>query len=272
MTSEVCLILRSMSHVLKEQHQRVISWWEREWNQRVQWNRVTPILETAKTWITSKITTEKHFSFPLLSSSHRLPETGNVQFSQTFCTCSLPPPTPSLSTQKLSLLRIGYSDIPALSGSLYNTREGDKKQLQPNCLILHTSTILKSLCSHTVHMNCTSCVLGSECNIRIKKPCFNEKSIPRLHKHSPAFCSKVFSPKCLKIRPGFLISDFCRCPERSSVLTSWKKLTEKINPDQNHREGVFSWDKCNVAKTGDLPSLWGREGSEVKYSTSGGLW
>lgn len=76
MTFEVCLILRSMSHVLKEQHQRVISWWEREWNQREQRNRVTPILEAAETWLISKITTEKHFSSPLLSSSHRLPEAG----------------------------------------------------------------------------------------------------------------------------------------------------------------------------------------------------
>lgn len=130
-------------------------------------------------------------------------------------------PTPSLSTQHLSLLRVGYSDIPTLSGSLYSTREGDKKQPQPNCLILHTRTILKSLCSHNVYMNCASCVLGSECNVMITTSSFNQRSISRIHKHSPAFCSKIFSPKCLKIQPGFLISDFCSWPERSCILTTF---------------------------------------------------
>lgn len=142
-------LFNSEKHVLKEQHQRVISWWEREWNHREKQNRVTPILETVQTWLTSKITTE---NISLLHCYHQVTDyqrLGNVQ-SEVSLSAHLLSPTLSLSIQHWSLLRVGYSNIPTLSGSLYSSREGDKRQLQPNCLIFHTRTILKSLCSHAV--------------------------------------------------------------------------------------------------------------------------
>lgn len=111
-------------------------------------------------------------------------------------------------------------------------------------------------------MNFTSCVLGSECNIVITKSGFNERSISRIHNHSPAFCSKILSPKYLKMQPGFLISDFCRCLKEAAFwLLYRKKSFGKVNPDQNHRERVFPLDNINLAKSGGFPCLvqhfWG---------------
>lgn len=134
-----------MSHVLKEHHQR---WFPdgRQSEIRESSKTVTPFLETAKTWLTSKITTEKHFS-TIIIKSQITRDWGMYRVRFPKVSAHFLSPTPSLSTQRLSLQRVGYPDIPTLSGSLYSTREGDKKQLQPNCLILHTRTILKSLCS-----------------------------------------------------------------------------------------------------------------------------
>lgn len=149
---------------------------------------------------------------------------GSVQneVSQTSCMSSFPHTSskrPALTTTERWTLRHTHPVQLFVQHQARRQEAASPKLSYPSHQFkTHTS---KSLCSHTVHMNCTSCVLGSECNIMITKSCFNERSISRFHKHSPAFCSKIFSPCCLKMLPGILISAFCRCPERSNILTTF---------------------------------------------------
>lgn len=108
-----------------------------------------------------------------------------------------------------------------------------------------------------LYVNCTSCVLGSECNIMITKSGFNERSISRIHNHSPAFCSKNFlAPNAWKCSLSSLfLTSVGALKEDAFWPLSRKKLIEEVNPDQNHREGVFPLDNINLAEAGELPSL-----------------
>lgn len=125
-TFEVCLMLRSMSRVLKQQRQRVISWWEKEWNYKEQQKRGTPTLETAKTWTTYRITTEKQFPFSLLSWSHTLPKSEELTEWVSLSAHSLCP-TLFLSIHHWSLVAVGYKLRLTSPSFSYSSREGNKR-------------------------------------------------------------------------------------------------------------------------------------------------
>lgn len=66
-------------------------WFSDRRERKITGSSKTPILETAKMWVTSKITTEKPFLSPLLSSSHTLPETGEwTEWGFALCSSSFP--------------------------------------------------------------------------------------------------------------------------------------------------------------------------------------